>query len=263
MKKCTYKTILFLLPFIFSSCFYNPNKISHNELTAQLMLGQSTDITKDVFRSAPNKITGTRESSSAIWLYMYEYKRTHYVPSVSRTTTKYNILTETYTVETYTRPGYTYETPDFDAYMVEVFAKNRRITGVDFTARQMNFDTGSSEWHEKNSTLYALNRYTANDQLKELKDLEKTTPSCATSEMRLKGCLQAAKYDSIDVLAYYLAECKVPLDTQITTWVKGKGKHYYLSDSGCFILGKASVREVLTERNNKKVLKKLNKLGIL
>lgn len=260
MKKTTQITILLLSALIHSAC-QSVNKISVNENAAQLMLGQSTEIVKDVFSKAPDKITGTKESCSALWYYMYKYQRTHYVPGYSYSTSSYNSYTDTLTLNTYSRPGYTYTTPDFDSYMVEVFAKNYRITGVDFTARQATFSTNAWRW--KNSVLFDWNYYNANDKLKELKELEQTHPSYATAEMRLKGCLQAAKYDSLDLLIYYLTECKVPLDTPIETWVRGTSTMLQLQDYGCFVLGKASVRDILKERNNEKVLKKLTKLGVL
>lgn len=261
MKKSTCKTVLILPILILSACQSVRNNISSDEIYAQLMLGQSTDITKEIFNRVPDKTSGTKASSSAIWHYMYKYKRTHYVPSVSETTYSYNALTDTVTSKTYTTPGYTYETPDFNAYVVEVFSKNRRITGVDFTVRQANFT--SSDWRKKNWVLYDWILYNSNNRLEDLKKLEQTYPSYATAEMRLKGCLQAAKYDSLDLLVYYLTECKVPLDTPIETWVRGKSAMVQLDNYGCFVLGKASVRDILKERNNKEVLKKLNKLGVL
>lgn len=261
MKKSAYKTILFLLPLLYTSCQSFNYKISGNENDAQLMLGQSMEITKEVFNKAPDKIVGTKESCAACWYYMHEYQRTHYVPGYSYSTSSYDSYTKTLSTKTYSYPGYTYTTPDYNAYFVVVFAKNYRITGVDFAARQANFS--SKAWRGKNSVLRDWNYYNANDRLKDLKNLEQTHPSYATAEMRLKGCLQAAKYDSIDLLVYYLRDCNVPLDTQIETWVKGTSTLTELPDPSCFVLGKASVREILTERNNEKVLKKLRKLGVL
>lgn len=259
--KTGFTKILYLTTSLVLLACHTPNNISFNENTAQLLLGQDTAVTKEVFRDAPVKITGTKESASGFWYYKRDYEKQHYVPSRSYTSSSYNPYTDTQHITTTYTPGYTYTTQDFMAYMVEIFSSNYRITGVDFTARQMTFAT--NDWCDKNRYLITWNRSNANDQLEPLMRVIAQNPSLNTPEMLLKGCLQAAKYDSLDVLVYYLVERKVPLDVQAETWVRGTGDLKSLNESGCFILGTASVREIIMSRNNEKVIKKLKKLGVL
>lgn len=238
------------------------NRLSDNANMAQVLLGRAPRESVDVMRT-PDKTAGNAQNGKALWTYYTSFNVPHYVPGQSYSSSSYNALSDTYTITTTTTPSYTYYTKDFITHIVLMQFLNNKIVGVDYFTH--NYTMGqNSEWKKAHASLLSWNRSNANDELDAVRKLEQESPVLATPEMRLKGCLQAAKFDSLDLLVYYLRDCKVPLDTKTETWAYGENcSRNPLGDKDRLVLTEATVREVLTAKNTPKVIDKLKKLGLL
>ncbi len=239
-----------------------PSVLCANANVAQTLLGRPARESVDVM-GLPIATLGSAKSGKALWGKTRDYRVPHYVPSRSYSSTSYSPYSDTYTVTTTTTPGYTYYTYDFIGYVVKMQFLNDKIVSVDYKTH--NYDMAAYRpWKKQNLNILTWNSYAANDKLKDLKEIEAAVPQLASPEMRLKGCLQAAKFDAIDVLVYYLRDCQVPLDVKHETWAYGENcRRNPMGDDDSLVLTEATVREIITAKNTPKVVKKLQKLGLL
>lgn len=122
-----------------------------------------------------------------------------------------------------------------------------------------NYSLGTS-WKSmnRNEILLEWNKANANNELDDVKELEILHPFLASKEFRLRGCLQAAKYDSSDLICYYLTYGGVNMNEKTATWAHGDTK----SGSTCYVITIATVREILKSRNCEDVREDLLELMI-
>lgn len=255
------KLILPLVALVFSSCATS-YKVSNSANIAQVLLGRPTKEAVDLF-GIPKYVEGNAKNGRAIWSYYKEYDVQHYVPGYTTSRASYDYWTDTVTVRTVSTPGYTYHTTDIASYRHLLNFKNGKIVSIDYYIRGLTMGR-FTDWREANKGVLLWNAYIADDELKEVKKREIEYPNLASPEMRLKGCLQAAKFDSLDVLVYYLKDCGVPLDTKAETWAYAEHcTRNPQGNSDSLVLTEATVREILTAKATPKVIKKLQKLGLL
>lgn len=258
---CVYSLVLAACTCTLNSCAFN--KLSENTNSFQVLLGRPAIESKHFMGGYPKITTGTIQDGKALWSFEFESHIPHYVPAETHTTTSYDSYTNTVTSHTTSTEAYTYYTHYYAGYVVTMDFLKDRVVKVDYHTRNFD-DLANSQWKNANFQILRWNAYAANDSLDMLKEAEAINPYFTTEEMRLKGCLQAAKYDAIDVLVYYLRDCKVPLDKAAETWAYGEGSnHDSRSDSGTLVLTKASVREILRTKNSPKVIKALQEFGLL
>lgn len=243
------------------SCAHE-DRLSENTSIAQMLLGRPARECVDLL-GLPRAYAGGPREGRALWADHIPVDIPHRRLGYSSTSTSYNAAADTYTVTTTTTPSYTYYTRDYISHLITLDFLNNKIVGITYNTH--NFTIARfGDWRKNNAALLRWNTLNANDDAEAVKKMEQEHPFLATPAMRLKGCLQAAKFDATDLLVYYLRDCKVSPDTKAETWAYGeKCERNPQGDKDSLVLTEATVREIVMAKNSPKVVRKLQELGLL
>ncbi len=253
MKTFYHKLLTAYSVILLVSC-QNTSNLSSDENVAQLLIGRPYSDVRSCL-GVPESQFGDKKLAKAYWTSQYEVDVPHYQSGSSHTDTRYDYWSDTLTTTTTTTPSYVYYTREKHIQSVLAEFINFKTVQIDFFTKK--YPLGLPTWEENNEVFLAWNRANADDDLEAIQKLEFSQPLLRTKEYRIKGCLQAAKYNSAELLGYYLTVGGVTLNDSAETWAKGAnpiGTKYVLTT--------ASVREILQSKNDKDVREDLGKLGI-
>ncbi len=253
MQHMILKLILASSSLLIASCIPK-NNITEEENVAQLLIGRPYSDLRSCL-GIPENAAGDVNEGMAYWSREIETEIPHYVSGKSHSSSSYNAFTNTLTTTTTSSPSYTYYTREKRGFGLIAHFSQRKAISVDFYSHKLSLPLPT--WEKNNEAFLAWNRANANDELDDLLKLETSYPILASKQYRIMGCLQAAKFDSAELLSYYLSQGGVSLDDRAETWAKGAN-----AIATKYVLTEASVREILQSRNAKNVRKKLAELGL-
>lgn len=229
---------------------------SNQKLVEQYLIGRPLEVATAYF-GKPDSVKKIGEVTRVGWANMSNYTTQHYIPGTPYTVSYWNPYTMRFEYKTeYTEPrAYTVNHHSSSLTLTE-FRKGK-MEGISW--KRYDSDGMADTYTDTNvfasqpAMMALIKAPTVN--LKFFKRYEKSNAQVFTQpESYELAALQAAKYDRVDVLEYLITEKKINLDAVHDTWAHGEGYDY--------VLTQASVREIIRDRNNKKVIEMLQKHGI-
>lgn len=229
---------------------------SNQNLVEQYLIGRSLEVATAYF-GKPDSVKDVGEVTRVGWVSIKDYTTQHYIPGMPYTTSYWNPYTMQFEYKTqYTEPqSYTVRHQSSSLAITE-FRKGK-MEGISW--KRYDSDGMADTYTDTNvfasqpAMMALIKAPTVN--LKFFKRYEKSNSQVFTQPDSYElAALQAAKYDRADVLEYLIVEKKINLDAVHDTWAHGDGYDY--------VLAQASVREIIRDRNNKKVIEMLQKNGI-
>ncbi len=235
MNKKYITTLTLIAISLLNSCV--DSKISLNENIAQLTLGFKYDLVVECY-GKPKKIIEQKECSLAYWSDkdLDESLLAQFLRKKGQVGTSYR------------RALFAFITPTKDVVRLE-FSSNHD-------------DLVSESWLESSAQMLEWNEANANDDLSTIKRLESEHPIFREAGIRQRGCMQAARYDSPDVLLYYLKDCGLDWKQQRLFWQDDRSSERALGFHSYYIAF-SSVHQILVERNHKQVREELARAGLV